>query len=67
MQQHTLIINGMHGDHCVQLITKILSNLEGVNALTVEQGRADLTIDEAQTSKELVISAIEKVGYKVVR
>lgn len=67
MKEYTLIINGMHGEHCVNLINKILSSQTGVNKLSVQQGRAEITIDESLILKEQVISVIEKMGYKVVR
>ncbi len=67
MKEYTLIINGMHGEHCVNLIRKTLANQTAVTTQTVEQGRAYIIIDEDQTSKEQIIAAIEKLGYKVVR
>ena len=67
MKQVTFIINGMHGDHCVHVINKILSNQQGVQVLTVEQGKAEVEIDESVITKDNVIASIEKMGYKVVR
>ncbi len=55
----------MGGDHCVMVIRNIISKQEGATALHVEQGKADISIDANKTSKENIIAAIEKMGYKV--
>lgn len=67
MKQYTFIINGMGGDHCVNVIKTILSKQQGVTIHEVEQGKVTISIDESVNTSENVIAAIEKMGYKVVR
>ena len=67
MKQYTFVINGMGGDHCVNVIKTILSKQQGVTIHEVEQGKATISMDESLNSNENVIAAIEKMGYKVVR
>lgn len=65
MKQYHLIINGMGGEHCVHVIKTILAKQTGIITSNVENGKADISIDEESTSIENIISAIEKMGYKV--
>ena len=67
MQQYSFAINGMHGEHCINVIKKILSQQPGVVVRNVEQGKASVELDESRITKENVIAAIEKMGYQVVR
>lgn len=67
MKQYTFIINGMGGDHCVNVIKTILSKQQGVTIHEVVPGKATITIDESVNSSDNVVAAIEKMGYKVVR
>ncbi len=65
MEKHSLKIGGMGGEHCVMVIKKILANTAGVTAAHVELGKADIETDETKASKEAVVNAIEKMGYKI--
>lgn len=65
MEKHTLKINGMGGEHCVMVIKNIIGKTDGATASHVEVGKADIEIDESKTSKEEIVKAIEKMGYKV--
>ena len=67
MKQYTFVINGMGGDHCVNVIKTILSKQQGVTIQEVQPGKATISIDESVNTSENVIAAIEKMGYKVVR
>ena len=67
MKQYTFIINGMGGDHCVNMIKTILAKQPGVTIHQFEVGKAIITIDESLNSDGNVIASIEKMGYKVVR
>jgi copper chaperone CopZ len=57
----------MGGDHCVNMIKTILAKQQAVTIDEVEVGKATIRIDESVNSKDNVIAAIEKMGYKVVR
>ncbi|MEJ8843699.1 heavy-metal-associated domain-containing protein [Lacibacter sp. H375] len=67
MKKYTHIINGMHGEHCVNVIKTVLSKQQGVTIHDVEPGKAIISLDESLNSNDSIISAIEKMGYKVVR
>jgi copper chaperone CopZ len=67
MKEYTFIINGMGGEHCVNVIKTILSKQQGVTIHQIEVGKATVTIDESLNSDSNVIAAIEKMGYKVER
>ncbi len=55
----------MGSQHCVGVVKNIIQKQEGVSLDSIEIGKADITIDETKTSKKELVSAIEKMGYKV--
>ena len=59
-------IEGMMCKHCQARVNEILTNLNGVQSVTInlKKGLAQI---EGNPQKEEVISAIEKGGYKVVK
>ncbi|MGB4845329.1 MAG: heavy-metal-associated domain-containing protein [Ferruginibacter sp.] len=65
MEQHLLTINGMGSQHCVGVVTRIISALDGASIDAIEIGKANISIDESKVSKQTVVDAIEKMGYKV--
>ena len=67
MTKHSLNISGMGGEHCVRVITKIINGQPGTSIDHIEVGRADISIDETKTSKETIVAAIEKMGYKITQ
>lgn len=62
-----LTIEGMTCGHCAQSVTKELSQLSGVKAVTVDQpaGIARLDIDTSPSEADLG-TAISKAGYRLV-
>ena len=65
MKTEILSIKGMGSNHCVRVVSNIISNLPGASLNNIEMGKAEVSIDEAILSKNQVIAAIEKMGYKV--
>jgi copper chaperone CopZ len=65
MKRHTLAIKGMGSNHCVMVVKNIISNHNGADIENIEIGSATIRVDETLTSKEAVVAAIEKMGYKV--
>jgi len=65
MEKHSLTIKGMGSQHCVMVVKNIIAKQEGATIDQIEIGKADISIDEAKTSKATVVAAIEKMGYKV--
>lgn len=65
MKTYTLKIKGMGSNHCVGVVTNIIRNLQGAEIDNIEIGKAEIRIDEETISKDKVVAAIEKMGYKV--
>jgi copper chaperone CopZ len=65
MEKHSLTIKGMGSQHCVMVVKNIIAKQEGATLDSIEIGKADISIDETKTSRQQVVSAIEKMGYKV--
>lgn len=63
--ENTYKIEGMSCGHCVMAVEKELSNAH-INSYKVEIGMVTLDIKKNNTSKEDVIKAIEKAGYRVI-
>lgn len=61
-------IEGMHCEGCSKRLTKVLSNIEGVNAVEVslENKLAKIEYDEEIAKVEDFKEAIEDAGFEVV-
>jgi copper chaperone CopZ len=58
-----IVIEGMHCDGCVRRVTRALQKKEGIESLTVESGSAKIRFDEARSTKQELVDAINKVGF----
>lgn len=58
-------VGGMSCQHCVQHVTNALSELPGVQQVSVDlaTGRATLAIEEAYFNLDEAAEAIEEAGY----
>ena len=65
MEKHSLAIKGMGSQHCVTVVKDIIAKQEGVLLEDIEIGKASIAIDETKISKREIVTAIEKMGYKV--
>ncbi len=61
----TLTISGMTCDHCVATVERALKGVTGVYGAVVEldRGAAEVDFDEARTTPEHLIAAVEAAGY----
>lgn len=59
-------IEGMSCNHCVAAVQKSLSALN-IKKIEVDIGLVKAEYDEAKITEEVIIKAIEKAGYKVVK
>ena len=61
-------ISGMSCQSCVNGITRIVRELEGVSSVevTLEPPRADVRFDPARVSEDQIKAAIEAAGYQVL-
>ncbi len=65
MKQLNLQIEGMGGDHCVRVVEKILTGLDGVQIEKVTVGQAQLAFENDRIDENRIIAAIQRAGYKV--
>jgi copper chaperone len=66
METIDLKVQGMHCGGCVKSVTRVLSGVVGVSSaeVSLEEGRARVTYDPAQTGVEAMKQAVERAGYK---
>ena len=63
----TVKIKGMSCQHCVMAVTKALKEIEGLQDVSVDLGKAEASFNESKpVDKELVKERIKKAGYEVV-
>lgn len=61
----TMIISGMHCEHCVQSVTDSLNQIDGVSAkVDLAKGWAEVSLD-CQVKENILIAAVEKEGFSV--
>lgn len=67
MQTVTLQIEGMTCGGCVRSVTRVLSEMAGVEKadVSLEQSNAVVVFDEAKTSVAALKEAVEDAGYDV--
>lgn len=68
MESTVLKIEGMSCDHCKKAVTDALKEVTGVASVDVdlEAGKASVTHDPSQASKDTLKEAVEEAGYEVV-
>lgn len=66
MQTVDLKIEGMTCGGCVKSVTRVLSGMAGVSAadVSLEEARAHVTFDPAQTGVEAMKQAVERAGFR---
>ena len=64
MKTITLNIEGMHCGGCVKSVTRVLTELDGVQSADVQlEGKANITFDENRVNVAQLIEVIEDVGF----
>lgn len=68
MQNQIINVNGMSCDHCVQTITKALTEINGVASVQVDLGKKVVAVDfeENQTDLKTISGKINDVGFEVM-
>jgi copper chaperone len=62
----TIKIKGMSCQHCVNAVTKALSEIEGVSNVKVNLSAGEASFDEAQpVNAETVAEKIKKAGFEI--
>ena len=55
----------MGRQHCFTIFKNIIAKQEGASLDDIEISTANITIDETKASRREIVTAIEKMGYKV--
>lgn len=64
--KQTLEIEGMNCNHCVEKITRFVSDCEGVKSAVVSLESKTLEVEfDAPASLETIIDAVEDAGFSV--
>ena len=64
MKTITLNIEGMHCGGCVKSVTRVLTELDGVQSAVVPlEGKANITFDENRVNVAQLIEVIEDAGF----
>ena len=63
MKTVEIAIDGMHCNGCVTRATDAIKKVAGATPEKVEIGKARVQLDEAKTSPELVVAALERLGF----
>ena len=64
MKTITLNIEGMHCGGCVKSVTRVLTELDGVQSAVVQlEGKANITFDENRVNVAQLIEVIEDAGF----
>ena len=66
-EHHKLAVVGMSCEHCRCRVQRALEGVPGVVAVVIdlETGAADVEAETEATSREVLIAAVEDVGYEV--
>jgi copper chaperone len=62
-QQETLSIEGMHCEHCIEIVREALESIRGVSVGDVEIGTADVEYDPSVTSLDQLETVLDDAGY----
>lgn len=65
-QTETLTIEGMSCQHCISAVRSALDSVPGATVHSVEIGRAEVSLDSAQTDRARLAEAVEDAGFDVV-
>ncbi len=63
MDELILTIDGMSCGHCVGQVTKVLSQLDGVQVKTVKVGEAHVAYDQREIAPADIARALNDAGY----
>ena len=64
MKTITLNIEGMHCGGCVKSVTRVLTELDGVQSADVQlEGKANINFDENRVNVAQLIEVIEDAGF----
>ena len=64
--EKTFTISGMSCGGCVNSLTRVLKSVPGIEPLKIEVGKAQLRLDDARVTSQVVKDAVSRAGFEVV-
>tara|TARA_Y100001960_G_scaffold41443_1_gene40438 strand:- start:747 stop:968 length:222 start_codon:yes stop_codon:yes gene_type:complete len=67
LQQETIKVEGMTCQHCVEIITDALNNINGLNAVNVDLVKKEVSVkfNENETKLQKISDKIIEVGFEL--
>jgi copper chaperone len=65
MSDKTYTISGMSCGGCVNSLTRVLTSVPGIEPIKIEVGKAQLRVDDARVTSQIVRDAVERAGFEV--
>ena len=67
MQQETIKVEGMTCQHCVEIITDALNNINGLNTVNVDLVKKEVSVkfNKNETKLQKIFDKIIEVGFEL--
>ena len=67
MEQETIKVEGMTCQHCVEIITDALNNINGLNSVNVDLVKKEVSVkfNENETKLKKIFDKIIEVGFEL--
>ena len=67
MEQETIKVEGMTCQHCVEIITDALNDINGLNAVNVDLVKKEVSVkfNENETKLQKIFDKIIEVGFEL--
>tara|TARA_B100000686_G_scaffold312868_1_gene357750 strand:- start:4212 stop:4424 length:213 start_codon:yes stop_codon:yes gene_type:complete len=67
MKQELIKVEGMTCQHCVQIITKVLKNISGLDSIDISLDNKEVNVrfDENETNLQEITKKIIEVGFEL--
>ena len=67
MEQETIKVEGMTCQHCVEIITDALNNINGLNTVNVELVKKEVSVkfNKNETKLQKIFDKIIEVGFEL--
>ena len=67
MEQETIKVEGMTCQHCVEIITDALNNINGLNTVNVDLVKKEVSVkfNENETKLQKIFDKIIEVGFEL--
>ncbi len=67
MEQETIKVEGMTCQHCVEIITDALNNINGLNTVNVDLVKKEVSVEfnENETELQKIFDKIIEVGFEL--